>query len=137
LRTLTINRIYRPEGTFGFLQLPEQLIHTVERPWADNEPYISCIPEGQYLCKPDRYHRGGYDAIEITAVPDRTDILFHKANHPIELAGCIAPNLSLKFDSKGGHGGSSAIAFSSLMGAYGQESFWLVIKQLILGNTYG
>ena len=90
-------------GTFGRLSMsdtsqaeapfeqPIYTAYTVERPWLDNARNISCIPAGQYLIAPRRYHRGKYDAYEVLNVPDRTHILFHVGNTPDDLAGCIAP----------------------------------------------
>ncbi len=63
--------------------------HTVERPWANNTPNISCIPEGEYTMRPRRYYRGGYDTWEICDVPGRTYIMLHSANVPSELEGCV------------------------------------------------
>lgn len=39
-----------PFGTFGELILPnsEMRFYTVERPWLDNKPRLSCIPLGNY-----------------------------------------------------------------------------------------
>ena len=40
---------YAPEATFGRLTVGEDLLcYAVERPWRDNAPRISCIPEGTY-----------------------------------------------------------------------------------------
>jgi len=91
--TLTLARFcYASFGTFGTMAVGERVLWTVERPWLDNTPSISCIPEGVYQLAPRPFYRGNYDAIEIRDVPARTHILFHKANWPNELAGCIAPN---------------------------------------------
>lgn len=95
---LTIARFaYSPLGTFGTLTLPTSgiTIYTVERRWLDNKPRISCIPEGVYICKPRTYFRGGYPAIEITDVPGRSDVLFHKANVPSDVMGCVGVGMSL------------------------------------------
>lgn len=63
--------------------------YTVERPWIDNKPFISCIPAGMYRVKHRMYNRGGYPALHICDVPDRSYILIHRANHMLELLGCI------------------------------------------------
>lgn len=82
---------YSPMGTFGTLWLPDnELVYTVERPWLNNEPRISCIPEGVYECIPRRYNRGGYDAVHITNVPNRSLILIHKGNTMHNVEGCVA-----------------------------------------------
>ena len=87
---------YSPVGTFGTLWLPEnEILYTVERPWLDNQKRISCIPEGNYICLPRKYYRGGYDAIHITNVPYRSYILFHRANTMHNVEGCIGVGTQL------------------------------------------
>jgi hypothetical protein len=40
---------YLPDGTFGELVFPDGTsMFTVERPWKDNTPKESCIPDGIY-----------------------------------------------------------------------------------------
>lgn len=90
-----------PKGTFGELEAAGVKFATVERPWLDNEPFVSCVPVGSYTLEehsssshPDVwalvnhslgvYHFDHPDAI-------RTAILIHVANVARELAGCIAP----------------------------------------------
>lgn len=78
------------------------LAHTLERPWADNEPGHSCIPEGDYVVEP--WTRPNGDNVFIVSggsvckLPDelsenktRCLILFHSANFPRQIQGCIAP----------------------------------------------
>ena len=50
------------------------------------------IPPGLYRLDP-RHHspRFGDRCIAVTDVADREHILFHAANRPVELLGCIAP----------------------------------------------
>jgi len=80
---------YNKERTFGVLKenkVPFCL--TLELPWKDNKPYISCIPSGEYICK--RFTRpSGVFTWEITKVPGRTLILFHIANLVRDLQGCV------------------------------------------------
>ncbi len=49
---------------------------TIELPWKNNQPNISCIPTGTYKCRYrwSRKYKGHY---HITGVPDRTWILTH------------------------------------------------------------
>ena len=88
---------YSPMGTFGRLRTAEFQCFTVECPWINNEPWVSCIPEGEYALARSRFHRGGYDAYEITEVPDRSRILIHIGNTMNDLRGCIAPGADLGF----------------------------------------
>lgn len=81
---------YSPLGTFGRLSTPDGItLYTVERPWLNNAPEISCIPEGHYICAPRMFYRGGYQAVEVVNVPNRSHILFHIANTPADVLGCI------------------------------------------------
>lgn len=88
---------YTPFGTFGRLTLPEFRCFTVERPWLDNKPRISCIPVGEYPLVLGRFHRGGYDAYELLHVPDRSLIKIHVGNTMEDVVGCIAPGKHLGF----------------------------------------
>jgi hypothetical protein len=126
---LTLLRFcHAPFGTFGRMTIDEQWIWTVERPWLDNAPFVSCIPIGTYRCGPRRFYRRGYDAIEIRDVPGRTHILFHRANLPSQLAGCVAPNSELGCIEGAWAGIDSASAFRLLMAHYGGREFDLTIK---------
>ena len=81
---------YLSNGTRGVLFLPSgTTLHTIENPWMDNKARVSCIPEGNYICKPRRYYNGGYDTFEVQDVPDRKYILIHVANTALDVAGCI------------------------------------------------
>lgn len=81
----------RVMGTFSELRLESGWgCLAVERPWAGNAPFISCIPAGVYEIKLDRYHRGDYPAYEVLNVVGRTEIKIHIANLAIEVNGCIA-----------------------------------------------
>ena len=83
-------------GTFGTLTLPDGWsCYTVEQPWKDNAPSVSCIPHGAYRLALDRYHKGGYPAYHLLDVPNRARIIIHKANRADELEGCIAPGSAL------------------------------------------
>lgn len=77
-------------GTFGSLLLGgERLCVTVELPWHNNEPHISCIPFGNYQCEKYLSPRHGYYVWLIKEVPNRQGIEFHIANFARELLGCV------------------------------------------------
>ena len=88
---------YHPEGTLGVMTVGGEEFYTVERPWEENLPRISCIPEGTYEMKRRKSPKFGW-CWEVKDVPNRTYILFHSANFPDELQGCIAPGMSLMSD---------------------------------------
>lgn len=84
---------YCPTHTEGVLSIGEWDCYTLERPWENNRPGRSCIPEGTYKAKIGRYNAGGYRCIELLEVPGRTEIKIHGANRVDQLRGCIAPGL--------------------------------------------
>ncbi len=91
-------------GTFGLLVLPDgDTFATVEREWNGNQPFISCVPEGTYELLPAKSPRWGKTFLlhnpGLRVFPtapstehegDRWACLFHPANWPHELSGCIA-----------------------------------------------
>ncbi len=108
---------YSNDGTFGYLELPNgEVLCTVERPWLNNQKSISCIPVGEYQCVPRRYNRGGYDAVEVVDVPNRSYILFHKGNFVRNSRGCILVNSS--------HGGN----YTDWFGVDSKNAFDIFMK---------
>ena len=89
----------KPEATLGRLlevSNGKELCKTLERPNLNNErdnPLTpknesSCIPEGVYQVK--KYSSNKFpDHWEITNVPNRSAILFHKGNWVSEIFGCV------------------------------------------------
>lgn len=61
---------------------------TLEEPWKENKRQISCIPEGEYICKP---HSGTkfQNVWQVTNVPNRAAILIHSGNTTDDIEGCI------------------------------------------------
>ncbi len=97
---LTLTRYCQSKlmGTFGILRLESGWeCRTIERPWLENTPFVSCVPEGTYDIQLDRYHAEDYPAYELLNVVGRTEIKIHAANVSNELAGCIAPGLDETF----------------------------------------
>ena len=126
---ITINRTYNPNGTNGILNINGEFIcFTIELPWHNNLPQISCIPEGEYKIVP-RFSKKHGGHLLIKDVPGRALILFHPANNAIkELRGCIAPVLT---QSGAGTGTASRQAFNKLMAtvlpAIGNEPILITI----------
>lgn len=81
-------------------------LYTVELPWKDNLPGLSCVPKGTYQLAPRGWEPGnpkGYDKTrvwELVNVPGRSNILIHVANWARELKGCIAPGHVLNLDQE-------------------------------------
>lgn len=111
---LELIRTYYPNGTNGELLLNgDRVCSTIELPWKNNEPRISCIPEGEYLLRKRYSNRFGNHFI-IADVPGRSYILVHPANDALkELTGCIAP---VSFLSGEGRGIQSRMALAKLSG---------------------
>lgn len=97
-----IERAYTDKGTFGqwYSDDGTRLCYSVERPWRNNQPFVSCIPEGQYGLR--EYDSPKFGNVLILVNTDlgvglypgeaqRSAILIHAANMPSELQGCIAP----------------------------------------------
>ena len=87
-------------GTFGVLRYgPVPFALTLEDAWRDNQPHVSCIPPGHYRCQRVRSPKFG-ETFEVTNVPGRTHILFHKGNDTDDTDGCIlvAEEFSGTFD---------------------------------------
>ena len=82
---------------FGNLSVDGFECYTVERPWLDNKPRESCIPEGVYQLELGMYNRGGYPAYEIMNVPDRSLIKMHIANNINDVIGCVGFGDSLGY----------------------------------------
>lgn len=88
-------------GTFSLAELQEDGStiwsgFMLEKPWLNNYPGRSCIPEGTYSAffrtpantPASVTHMGVY---ELVGVPGRTAILIHVANKDEDLLGCLAP----------------------------------------------
>jgi len=89
---LLLSRTYYKDGTNGELSINgKALCHTIELPWRNNKPCVSCIPEGTYpLVKRWSVHFKNH--VLVDQVPGRSFILFHSASNALEdLKGCIAP----------------------------------------------
>lgn len=90
MKKLKLIRIaYLSDGTFGvLLDDGVPFCVTLERPWLNNRRNVSCIPDGEYLCKRVDSSKFG-DTFEVIDVPGRSHILFHKGNLKEDTHGCI------------------------------------------------
>jgi hypothetical protein len=116
---LELIRTYYPNGTNGELLLNgDRLSSTIELPWKNNEPKVSCIPEGEYELK-KRYSKKFGEHFILVNVPERSYILLHPANDALkELKGCIAP---VSFLTGEGKGSQSRTALQKLSEAINPE----------------
>jgi hypothetical protein len=78
----------QPDRTNGIATLPDGTeIKTLERPWLNNQPNVSCIPAGIYKFKRDNC--GRFQWFKVLDVPGRTHIEFHEGHKPTHSEGCI------------------------------------------------
>lgn len=128
LPTATVGTIFGIDG--------KPFCLSIERPWKDNEPFVSCIPSGLYEATKDQRHRGQKDEItvwELSGVPSpngkgRDQIQFHIANRASELSGCIAPVSWWNIARKEVFGSASGRAFKLFMAELdGRETVEILI----------
>ena len=124
-------RSYDPNGTSGSIWYAGQKIcESIELPWLNNQPKVSCIPEGRYRLK-TLIPPGKSKLIQICDVPGRSGILIHAANDAFkELKGCIAPVTRVIGPGKGVY---SRVALERLEDLVipvidGSEEVWLVVE---------
>lgn len=99
---LELVRNYHPTGTNSELFLDDKpLCFAIELPWKENQPKVSCIPEGVYRLTKRYSLRYGWHLL-VNDVPDRSLILLHAYNDAAtQSKGCIAPVSSLTGHGKG------------------------------------
>lgn len=103
MKTVKLLRTYQDKVTIGvFIILDDGLpifsCMSLELPWLDNKPQVSCVPEGEYQIKYEYSNKFKRFLWELKGVPNRSEIKIHPANNVYELEGCIAlgRNLALK-----------------------------------------
>ena len=113
---LLLQRKYGAQGTNGTITFQgEEICHTIELPYRNNIPRISCIPIGQYKLEKRRYPKHG-EQIGIPIVLGREAILIHAANDALkELQGCIAPVTTLTGEGRGDYSGKALAKLKALV----------------------
>jgi hypothetical protein len=93
---LTLLRVEsNEEEVFGRFAIPGgSILHTLEPPWKDNAPQISCIPAGLYTLRRRFSVKHAMELFGIDGVPDRSDIEIHPGNYPQDTLGCVLPGLA-------------------------------------------
>lgn len=90
MRQLVLKRIHLSNtATLGIIYLDDkEICRTLENPWLNNEPFISCIPKHNYVVK--KYSSSKYpDVWELQDVQGRSSILIHVGNRAKHTQGCI------------------------------------------------
>ncbi|MCG7499373.1 DUF5675 family protein [Vibrio sp. Of7-15] len=104
MKSFILKRRYFEHGTFSTLHRPDgsQVCVVLERSWQNNQPNVSCIPEGTYHMLPHHSPKfGDCYALEEAKLgvtrfgpSTRTHVLMHKANKVSQLQGCLAPGVA-------------------------------------------
>lgn len=103
--TLFLEREPTDTQTNGILTMPSgREFYTLEPPWRNNKPFVSCIPDGAYLIESWESPTHGKCYIVSGGTVGKTEgnrtyILFHPANKVHELQGCIALGLGMSGDN--------------------------------------
>jgi hypothetical protein len=124
---VSIHRAHKGDDcTSGQILIDDKIIaYSLERPWEGNIPLISSIPAGRYhgfvrTKTKDRWR------IELTDVPDRTNIQLHIGNFLSDGVGCImigsnlTKNLCQLVDGEAGFN-SFKLAFAAAAARLGQK----------------
>ena len=110
------------------VQTDDLICHTMELPWNNNIAFISCIPAGLYDIEMVISPTHG-NVYKVKDVIGRTHILFHIANKPSQLEGCIAPCMNFGVLDGEWAGLSSEMAFTKLMNLLAGDKHKLEIKR--------
>lgn len=95
MRLILTRYFSNEEITLGFLRVEysqEILCYTLELPWRNNKPSISCVPEGIYdVTFLEKSYSGKFkNCYWITNPPEgRSGILMHCGNTTADTSGCI------------------------------------------------
>ncbi|SHO58776.1 DUF5675 family protein [Vibrio quintilis] len=143
-RHLILHRRYFSHGVFGVLcdEYGNDICKTIERPWKDNQPGISCVPAGEYDLIPHQSPKFGnvyaldaeQNGVTVFGPSQRTHILMHVANRVDQLEGCIAVGMEFGV-LKNKHNQNvwavldSRTAFDQLMTFLGGQPARLIIKE--------
>ena len=103
MKHLTLIRFLFPEkATFGYINLGDKKIYTLERPYIDadkdglSDPNVSCIKPSSYLAQYIESSASGKykDTWWIRTKNHRKGILIHRGNYPYQTKGCILVGLN-------------------------------------------
>lgn len=130
MRTVYLARhTYADSCTRGVLICDNVFIHTLELPWRDNKPNISCIPNGEYFCQfMARSSSGKYKNVyHVQDVDGRTAILIHNGNTPDHTRGCILVGMSMGILAGKQAVLNSRTALTKFVNSMNQENFILKV----------
>lgn len=117
------------DETLGWLYADGRSFATLELPWRQNLPNVSCIPAGDYVTSfLPRSASGKYrNVFHVTSVVGRAGILIHTGNVVAHTRGCIL--IGSKHGTLGGRRSvlGSRLALVSFTSLIERESFLLRI----------
>lgn len=87
---ITLTRTYDPEVTDGEITDDQGkfICYSLELPNLNNQPEVSCIPEGEYAFQKFFSSHLGW-VYRLQNVPNRSLIDIHSGNDVLDLRGCI------------------------------------------------
>jgi len=124
------------DRTLGRLWVDGKECWTVERPWLDNAPNISCIPAGLYKMERRDSPKFGPNVWEVCDVPGRSHILFHAGNRASDLQGCIAPGVGLRQDLSGVGSSKVALEIIEKVTEGIDKTEILIVEQELTANVF-
>lgn len=124
-----IRTYYRTHTAGVLVTVGGEILHTLERPWKDNQPDISCIPPGEYRClylpksSSGKYRRVWW----LQNVPGRSGVLIHNGNFVNHTRGCILIGLTAGVSAGQPSVLSSRVGMAKLLDIIGEQGFTLHI----------
>ncbi len=121
------------DATLGSLIVGDLWLRTLELPWKDNLPNISCIPAGEYRCDYlEKSASGKYKRCwHVREVPGRTGCLFHSGNIPSHTRGCLLLGVRRGWLKGRPAVFNSRSAMAALLNHIGPVGFRLVIDEAL------
>ncbi len=95
-----LRRFYQDERqTLGTLTAGSVTLFTIERPWLQNQPHVSCIPPGDYKITIIQIGAEEKIRLEGGCIPsERTLINIEVANRAEQLEGCIGVGCGVRLE---------------------------------------
>lgn len=135
-----------PFGVFGALHFQGRSLFTVEKPWRNNQPMVSCIPLGEYrllwrpttTSVPDEFEGHTWYMVGDTVGLEEGEKLryrcaIHRGNTEKAVKGCIAPGTGLGFIKQRWAVSSSHDAMLELLELLGPQDHELSINNTLMG----
>jgi len=144
MKRVRIDRFaYTPKGTFGTLEVYDGAMllfscRTIERPWENNKPNVSCIPASMYFMKLDNF-KEKYADYQLQDVSGRSFIEIHIGNSMADVTGCIALGKHYRIDEQNDKYwiAESTVAFNEFMETMdGDKEAVLEIRENVISTAH-